>query len=124
VSDLDGFFAWYGERYMASDVDAISGVYEAPLLAVRNGVAIHLPDRYAVHAHLSELMAAYAASGAARADLASLEVTALGTSGALATAHWHIRDDEGGLVKDFHTTYQLLRGTEGGWRILTYTNHD
>jgi hypothetical protein len=48
VSELDNFFPRYSERYMASDVDAISAVHEAPLLAVRDGHAIHLADRAAV----------------------------------------------------------------------------
>ena len=124
MSDLSEFFAWYGERYMASDVEAVSGVYEAPLLAVRDGVAIHLPDRDAVRAHLADLMAGYSASRAARAENASLETTSLGASGAIATVRWLIRDADGAVVKDFHTTYQLLRTGDDGWRILAYTNHD
>ena len=108
---------------MASDVAAISAVYEAPLLAVRDGKAIHLADREAVDAHLAELMAAYAASGAARADIDSLDVVELGASGAFVTVHWHVRDADGGLVKDFHTTYQLLDTSPDGWRVLSYTNH-
>ena len=123
VNELGTFFARYAERYMASDVDAISAVYEAPLLAVRDGKTIHLADRDEVNAHFAELMAAYVASGAARADIESLYVVELGASGAVVTVHWHVRDDAGGLVKDFRTTYQLLRASNG-WRILTYTNHD
>jgi len=42
---------------MASDVDAVSAMYEAPLLAVRDGRAIHLADRAGVREHLAELMA-------------------------------------------------------------------
>lgn len=123
MSELDTFFARYSERYMASDVDAISALYEAPLLALRDGKAIHLADRAAVDGHLAELMAAYAASGATRADIARLDVTDLGRSSALATVRWHVRDAEGALVKDFRTTYHLLRA-DGSWRILSYTNHD
>ncbi len=66
MSDLDPFFAHYAEHYMASDVDAVSAMYEAPMLALREGRAIHLADRKAVREHLTELMAAYAGSGAAR----------------------------------------------------------
>jgi hypothetical protein len=29
----------------------------------------------------------------------------------------------GGLLKDFHTMYHLLR-VDGDWPILSYTNHD
>lgn len=108
---------------MASDVDAVSAMYEAPLLAVRDGRAIHLADRAYVREHLAELMAGYARSGAARSDVESLDVVPLGTSSVAATVHWHVRDADGGLVKDFRTTYQLLR-VDGGWRILAYTNHD
>lgn len=74
MSDLDPFFAHYAERYMASDVDAVSAMYEAPMLALREGRAIHLADRTAVREHLSEVMGAYARSGAARADIAALDV--------------------------------------------------
>jgi hypothetical protein len=123
VSGLDSFFARYAERYMASDVDAISAVYEAPLLAVRDGQAIHLADGAAVREHLRELMTAYAESGATRADLAELDVVDLGRSSAIVTVHWHVRGADDAMVKDFHTTYHLLREGES-WRILSYTNHD
>jgi hypothetical protein len=123
VSELDSFFAHYSDRYMASDVDAISALYEAPLLAVRDGRAIHLGDSVAVREHLAQVMAAYAQSGAARADIAGLDNVPLGRSSAFATVHWHVRDASGGLVKDFRTTYHLLRADDG-WRILSYTNHD
>lgn len=123
MSELDTFFAHYSERYMASDADAVSAMYEAPLLAVREGRAIHCADRQAVREHLGEVMAAYARSGAARADVAALDVLPLGSSSMLATVNWHVVDGGGRLLKDFRTTYQLLR-TDDGWRILTYTNHD
>jgi len=68
-------------------------------------------------------MAAYARSGAARADIPTLDVVPLGRSSAFATVHWHVRDAGGTLLKDFQTTYHLLR-TDGAWRIVSYTNHD
>jgi hypothetical protein len=123
VSDLDTFCAWYAERYMASDVDAVSAVYEATLVALRDGQVIHLADREAVREHLAELMAAHAQSGAARADIAELDIVDLGRSSAFTTVHWHVRDAGGSIVKDFHTTYHLVRD-DGSWRVLSYTNHD
>jgi hypothetical protein len=77
---------------MASDVDAIGVMYEAPVLAVREGRAIHLGDRAALREHLTEPMAAYARSGAARAEIAALDVVPLGKSSAFTTAHGHVRD--------------------------------
>jgi ketosteroid isomerase-like protein len=123
MSDLDTFFARYAERYMASDIDAVSAVYEAPLLALRDGQVIHLADRAAVRDHLAELMAAYAQSGAVRADIAELGVVDLGRSSAFVTVRWHVGGTDGAILKDFRTTYHLLR-TDGSWRILSYTNHD
>jgi ketosteroid isomerase-like protein len=123
VNDVATFFGQYAERYMASDVDAISAVYEAPLLAVREGRVIHLPDRTAVREHLAELMAAYEGAGAARADVAELEVVSLGVSRAIVTVRWHVADAAGTLLRDFRSTYHLLRA-DGAWRILSYTNHD
>ena len=108
---------------MASDVDAISAVYEAPLLAVREGRAIHLPDRTAVRDHLAELMEAYEKVGAARADIAEVNVVPLGKSSATATVRRHVLDTTGTLLRDFRSTYHLLRA-DGTWRILSYTNHD
>lgn len=123
VSDLDAFFELYAQRYMASDVAGVSAMYEAPMVALREGRAIHLADAPAVREHLTELMAAYARSGASRADVASLDVVRLGKSSVFATVRWHVRNARGGLVKDFCTTYHLLR-VNGDWRILSYTNHD
>ena len=123
MRDLEPFFARYAERYMASDVDAVSAMYEAPMLALREGRVIHLPDRTAVRAHLADVMAAYARSGAARADIGALDVIPLGKSSVFATVQWHVRDASGGLLKQFRTTYHLVQMTDL-WRILSYTNHD
>lgn len=122
MTDIRPFFEHYSERYMASDADAVSALYEAPFLAVRDGHAIHLPDESAVHAHLVELMEAYGKAGAARADIVSLDTLPLGPSGAMVTVNWHAVDADGELVRDFHTSYHLLRHGDT-WRILSYTNH-
>ena len=41
----------------------------------------------------------------------------------MATVRWNVFGADGTLVRDFRTTYQLLRA-DGSWRILSYTNHD
>jgi hypothetical protein len=120
---MDRFFETYAQRYMASDADAIATMCEVPFLAVREGKAIHLVDRDAVHEHLAELMAAYRNAGAARAAVAALDVTPLGHSCALATVRWNVVADDGALVRDFTTSYHMLRAESGEWRILSYTNH-
>lgn len=123
MSEFESFFASYAETYMASDVASISEVYEAPFLAVREGHAIHLPDRAAVRDHLAGLMAAYRNAGAARADIAEIDAKSLGRSSAVITVHWNVLDSAGSMVRDLRTTYHVLR-TDKGFRILSYTNHD
>lgn len=122
MTSIRSFFEQYAERYMASDVDAVASLYEAPFLAVRDGRAIHLPDAAAVREHLAGLMQAYADAGGVRADIAALDTLALGPSGAFVTVTWHVVDARGEMVRDFHTSYHLLRRGES-WRILSYTNH-
>lgn len=123
MSDMTAFFTQYAERYMAADVEAVSALYEAPLLAVRDGRPIHLIDRAAMREHLAGLMKAYQSAGAAHADIAEIHEMTLGKSGAMVTVRWHVVDETGHLLRDFRTTYHLLR-TDAEWRILSYSNHD
>lgn len=123
MTEMQQFLTRYAHLYMASDVDTVSELYEAPFLAVREGRAIHLRDRHEVEEHLAQLMQAYRDSGATSADIKGFETKPLGRSGASVTVHWHIVDAEGGLVRDLFTTYHLLRDADS-WKILSYTNHD
>ena len=121
--ELESFFSHYAERYMASDVDAVAAMYEAPALAIRDGRVIHLADEAALREHLAGLMDAYARAGAARAEVASLHVDQLGAHAANATVSWHVSGTDGALIREFRTTYHLARAGDA-WRIRTYTNHD
>jgi hypothetical protein len=123
MKELESFFSHYSERYMASDVDAVAAMYEAPALAVREGRVIHLADETALREHLAALMDAYARAGAARAEIAALHIDQLGSHAANATVNWRVLDADGALVRDFRTTYYVF-GTERTWRIRMYTNHD
>ncbi len=121
---IERFFETYAERYMASDADAIAAMYEAPFLAVREGRAIHLGDREAVREHLAALMEAYRNAGATRATIAELQVTQLDRTSVIATVRWNALTADGTLLRDFTTSYQMLREESGEWRVLSYTYHD
>jgi ketosteroid isomerase-like protein len=123
-ASIERFFEMYAERYMASDADAIAAMYEAPFLAVREGRAIHLGDREAVREHLVGLMEAYRNAGATSARIADLQVTRLDSTSAMATVRWNALAHDGALLRDFVTSYQMLREGPGGWLILSYTYHD
>jgi ketosteroid isomerase-like protein len=123
-ASIERFFEMYAERYMASDADAIAAMYEVPFLAVREGRAIHLGDRDAVREHLRGLMEAYRNAGATSARIADLRVTPLDRTSAFATVRWNALADDGALLRDFATSYQMLREEPGEWRILSYTYHN
>jgi hypothetical protein len=116
-------FETYAQRYMASDADAIATMCEVPFLAVREGRAIHLSDSSAVREHFSGLMTAYRNAGVTRVAISALDVAPLGHSCSLATIRWKAVADDGALVRDFTTSYHVLRAESGWWRILSYTNH-
>lgn len=121
-ADVVAFFERYAALYMAGDAQAVADIYEAPFLAVRGGTPIHLADRSAVVEHLSGLMTAYRNSGAASADVDGVDVVDQGDSALLASVHWVVRTADGGVVRDFRTSYQLVGRSV--WRILSYINHD
>ncbi|HUQ79446.1 MAG TPA: hypothetical protein VM427_11330 [Patescibacteria group bacterium] len=121
-TDLAALFEHYAERYMASDAEAVVDLCGTPFLAVRGGMPIPLGDRAALVDHFAGVMAAYRASGAVAADIEGLEVLEQGDSAALVTIHWRVRAADGGVVRDFRTSYQLI-GPDP-WRILGYVNHD
>jgi len=124
ASSIEGFLDTYAERYMASDADAITAMCDVPFLAVREGRAIHLGDPAAVRAHFAALMEAYRNAGATRATIMELHVTQLGSTSVVATVRWNAHSADGSLLRDFVTSYQMLRDDAAGWRILSYTYHD
>jgi ketosteroid isomerase-like protein len=121
---IELFFETYAERYMASDVDAVAAMYEAPFLAVRESHPIHLHDREAVREHLAGLMEAYRNAGAKRATIADLQVAALDSVSVIATVRWNALSGDGALLRDFTVSYQMLRQEPDAWRILSYTYHE
>ena len=69
-------------------------------------------------------MEAYRNAGAATAAIEHLRVTRLDGTSVIATVRWNALSEEGTLLRDFTTSYQLLPHEHDGWRILSYTYHD
>jgi hypothetical protein len=69
-------------------------------------------------------MEAYRNAGATSAKIADLQVTRLDSTSAMATVRWNALAHDGALLRDFVTSYQMLREGPGGWLILSYTYHD
>ena len=122
TAEVDSFFDEYARRYTERDVEGVTNLCIWPFLAVRSGVAIHLPDRDAVREHLAGEMAAYRFAGTATWTPVEIDARQLGDDSVFATVHWNALDAGGLVVRDTWTSYQLL-ATSDGWRFLSYTNH-
>ena len=112
----------YGRRYLDGDTEGVAALCEVPFLAVRDGETFHLPDRQAVLDHFQTQIDGYHAAGGAAIERVSLDVRQLGQRSCIATACWHVLGRDRELVKERITTYHLV-GSDGNWRILSYTNH-
>lgn len=119
---IESFIQLYARRYSAHDADGVAELCEAPFLAVRGGVAIHLADPAAVREHFAAMMSAYRGQGATEWVPVEIDAHALGDSASFTTVRWNARDERGSTLRDTRTTYHLL-ANGSGWRFLSYTNH-
>jgi hypothetical protein len=110
------------DRYSARDVEGVAELCVCPFLAVREGVAIHLADRNAVHDHFKAMIDAYRDAGYVSFAPVAIDTRELGDRAAFTTVRWHALDTEGNVARDTQTTYHLL-AIPDGWRLLSYTNH-
>ena len=119
---IESLIEEYGRRYSAQDSEGVTALCEAPFLAIREGTAIHLPDRDAVRTHFATMMSGYRGKGATAWLAVEIEPHQLGEAASFTTVRWNARDNAGTVVRDTRTTYHLLRDPSG-WRFLSYTNH-
>jgi hypothetical protein len=118
---VDSFFDEYARAYTEGDVEGVTSLCHWPLLAVRRGEAIHMPDRNAVWDHFASTIAAYRlAADAEKWTPLEIDTRQLGEHSVFATVHWNALDVDGQVVRDTWTSYQLL-ATPDGWRFLSYT---
>jgi hypothetical protein len=119
---VDSLVHEYARRYVARDANAVTDLCLCPFLAIREGVAIHLADRAAVHDHFMKIIGAYRDAGYASFSPVAIDTRQLGEAAAFTTVRWHALDSDGKVARDTRTTYHLL-ATSAGWRFLSYTNH-
>ena len=122
TATVDALIHDYTRRYVARDVDGVTELCLAPFLAIRQGAAIHLPDRDGVREHFATVIESYRSAGYAGFAPVAIDTRELGETAAFTTVRWHAIDTDGRVVRDTLTTYHML-ATPGGWRILSYTNH-
>src|SRR5512133_3838696 len=115
----------YARRYSAHDAEGVTAFCLWPLVAIREGVAIHLADREAVRDHFAAMIGAYAGQGVATWRPVEIDSFSLGEYAGFDTVRWNALDTDGKVLRDTRTTYHLLAAPETpeGWRFLSYTNH-
>jgi len=119
---VDSLIHEYARRYSAREVDGVMELCLWPFVAIREGAAIHLADRYAVRDHFAAMIDAYRDAGYASFAPVAIDTRRLGKQAAFTTVRWHALGTDGKVARDTETTYHLL-ATPDGWRILSYTNH-
>ena len=122
-ASVESFFELYTQRYSEGDLQGVVGMCLTPFFAVRKGEVIVLPDRSALMTHFTGVIDAYRrVSGARTWSPRAMNTVQLGEYGVFATVNWNALDEDGAVVRDTWTSYQLLT-TSDGWRFLSYTNH-
>jgi len=122
TSTIEELIEEYTRRYIAGDASGVADLCPAPFLAVREGRAIHLPDREAIVGHFAGIMDAYRAAGFSSFAAVELDIHPLGVRAAFVTVRWHALDAAGRVARESLTTYHVIEA-EPGWRFLSYTNH-
>jgi hypothetical protein len=118
VSTLDEYIRRYADR----DVEGVTDLCLWPFVAIRKGKAIHMPDRDAVRQHFAGAIIAYRVTGVVSWNPVEIDARQLGEHSVFLTTHWNAADQNGQVIRDTWTSYQLL-ATPDGWRFLSYTNH-
>ncbi|HMJ84175.1 MAG TPA: hypothetical protein VK504_13440, partial [Vicinamibacterales bacterium] len=101
TATVDSFFDEYARRYTERDMEGVTNLCLWPFVAIRNGEAIHLPDRDAVRDHFASAIEAYRfAAGTAKWIPVEINARQLGEHSVFATVHWNALDADGQVVRD------------------------
>jgi hypothetical protein len=119
---VEAFMDEYIRRYSGRDVEGVTELCLSPFLAIRGGVAIHIPNGDALRDHFGAMIDTYRGSGVATWRRIEIDTRELGKESVFTTIRWNALDADGNVLRDTRTTYHLL-ATPAGWRLLSYTNH-
>ena len=122
TAPVDSLLDEYQRRYTERDAEGVTDLCVWPFVAIRRGDAIHLLDRNAVRDHFASAIQAYRFTGVVTWRRVETNVRELGESSMFVTVKWNTVNEDGHVLRDSWTSYQLLT-TADGWRFLSYTNH-
>ena len=128
-AEVQAFFEAYREAFNRLDGDAVAELWHTPsgITNTRAGdAAAQLAwwsDDAPMRANHRALCEVYRGLGYRRADFAIVDCVSLGANHAFANLHWTLRRDDGVLLQEFRTGYQLLR-TPRGPKVLLVTQYE
>ncbi|GAA1838494.1 hypothetical protein GCM10009836_16840 [Pseudonocardia ailaonensis] len=110
-------YADYFACFQRGDAAATAEYFVAPLLRVADGRPTVLAGPAAVREMLAAMTERLRAAGYESSRMASLEVSVLDGTAALARARGTRHDRAGAAYQEFDVLYTLVRPDDAGWRI-------
>lgn len=116
------YFENYARAYDDFNAEALAQYFPTPTLMVKKGSVVGLSTIEELLEHLNGKLASDREQGYKQSQLAGLEMHKEGAWGVTVTVHWMIDHVDGSTLRDFYTTYNLLKQASQ-WRILVTTDH-
>lgn len=122
-SDIGLFFDRFAHDFKSFSGRVISRRYSEPYLSVSaSGDSQVFSETSAVAEYFQTVLDNYFAQGVRSCRYKALEVTLIGTGGALASVTWEMLRDNGTVQSSWRESYNLSRAS-GEFRIQVSTDH-
>jgi hypothetical protein len=121
--DIVRFFDDFVTAFCTFKGAQVAELYLIPGVALRgDGLIQGLQSRAEVERFFQRTLDRYHAEGSRTCRYKELEVVPLGGRSALGTVTWELLGEDGGVLKQWRQSYNLVR-TDDGWRVLASTYH-
>ena len=118
-----GFFDGFVEAFSSFSGARIANLYFVPSVALRGDGSIQcLQSRADVERFFQAALDGYYQDGCRASRFKNLEVVPMGGRSVLATVTWELLREDGGVLKEWRQSYNLVRA-EKGWQIFASTYH-
>lgn len=123
MHDMIDFFKRYQSKFDQQNWAGFAAMFHEPAMSVRADGSVMLIPTHADGARLyASVSIAWQAEGYARFETENFEVLALGQDSRLVSFDWLMLSSEGGLIRRWRQSYQVIR-TKDGWQVFTSTFH-
>ena len=122
-AEVRSFVEAYIRTFDSMDGTRIAALYHVPTVTLRGDGSVHcLHSREALARFFQDVADAYAREGQRGGSYKNLQVVPIGGRSALATVDWEMRGADGGVIREWRQSYNLVRAGDG-WEILVSTFH-